>query len=252
MLRRPVAAAHLQQRAHHDADHVLQKAGAMEGEYHPVLPALDSDVVHQTDGGLLHARIAAEAGEVVFTQQIRCRLPHFLHIRVVVQQGDVLPVKHRLHRPGVAGVAVGLAQGVIAGVETGRGLLHLADGNGVGEIAVQIVTEGVGRLRHVQHHIGGHGPGVDTGVGAARADDVHRMALQCAQHGLQLPLDGILVRLALPAEEAGAVVGDGEPVVLFHKKITPFLPYCNRKDVICEVFYSQPIIWTKLYSSFRP
>ena len=93
---------------------------------------------------------------------------------------------------------------------------------------------------------------VDTSVGATRADDVHRMALQCAQHGLQLPLDGVLVRLALPAEEAGAVVGDGEPVVLFHKKITPFLPYCNRKDVICEVFYSQPIIWTKLYSSFRP
>ena len=93
---------------------------------------------------------------------------------------------------------------------------------------------------------------MDTGVGAARADDVHRMALQRAQHGLQLPLDGILVRLALPAEKAGAVVGDGEPVVLFHKKITPFLPYCNRKDVICEVFYSQPIIWTKLYSSFRP
>ena len=56
-----------------------------------------------------------------------------------------------------------------------------------GEIAVQIVAEGVGRLRHVQHHIGGHGPGVDTGVGAARADDVHRMALQRAQHGLQLP-----------------------------------------------------------------
>ena len=107
--RRPVAAAHLQQRAHHDADHVLQKAGAMEGEYHPVLPALNGDVVHQTDGGLLHPRIAAEAGEVVFTQQIGRRLTHFLHIRVVVQQGNVLPVKHRLHRTGVAGVAVGLA-----------------------------------------------------------------------------------------------------------------------------------------------
>ena len=152
----------------------------------------------------------------------------------------------------MAGVAVGLAQGVIAGVETGRGLLDLPDSDGVGEVAVQIVTEGVGRLSHVQHHIGGHGPGVDTGVGAARADNIHRIALQRSQHGLQFALDGILVRLALPAEEAGAVVGDGEPVVLFHKKITPFLPYCNRKDVICEVFYSQPIIWTKFHRSLPP
>ena len=194
----------------------------MEGEHHPVLPPLDGDVIHQTDGGLLHPGIAAEAGEVVLPQQVRRRQAHFLHVRVVIQQGDVPAVEHRLHRAGVAGVAVRLAQGVVPGVEPGRGLLHLPDGDGVGEIAVQIVPYLIGRLRYVQHHIGGHGAGVDAGVGASRADDVHGCALQLSQHGLQLALYGVLVRLALPAEEPGAVIGNGQSVILLHNASRPF------------------------------
>ena len=42
------------------------------------------------------------------------------------------------------------------------------------------------------------------------------------QHALQLALYRILPRLALPAEKTGAVVGDGQLIVLFHKKSRPF------------------------------
>ena len=149
----------------------------MEREDHPILPALHGDAVHQPDGGLFHAGIAAEAGEVVLAGEVRRRLTHPLHVGAVVQQRHILSVKYRLHRPIKAGVAVGLAQRVVAGMETRCGLLHLPDGDGVGQVAVQVVADGLRRLRHVQHRVGGHGTGVDARVGAARAGDLHRPSL---------------------------------------------------------------------------
>ena len=109
--------------------------------------------------------------------EVRRRLLHPLHIGAVVQQRHILPVEHRLHRPVKAGVAVGLAQRVVAGVEPGRCLLHLPDGDGIGQVAVQVVADALRRLRHIQYGVGGHGAGVDARIGAPRADDLHRTPL---------------------------------------------------------------------------
>ena len=158
----------------------------------------------------------------MLTGEVGRRLPHPLHVGAIVQKRHVFPVEHRLHRPIEADVAVRLAQRVVAGVEPRRRLLYLPHGDGVRQIAVQVVADGFRRLLHVQHHVGRHGPGVDARIGAARAGDVHRMALQAGKHALQLALYRILPRLALPAEKAGAVVGDGQLIVLFHKKSRPF------------------------------
>ena len=143
-------------------------------------------------------------------------LAHLLHIHLVVQHGDIAPVEHRLHLAHKAGVAVRLAQGIVPGVKTLPRLLHLPHGDGIGEIAVHIVPDLLTALRHIQPHRGHHGPGVDAGIGTPRADHIHRCAVQLFQHALQLALDRLPVRLALPAEKAGAVIGDGQLVVLLH------------------------------------
>ena len=53
------------------------------------------------------------------------------------------------------------------------------------------------------------------GVGAAGAVYLHRLAGQAAEHPFQLALDGLVrVALDLPAPVAGAVVLDGEFVVV--------------------------------------
>ncbi len=54
--------------------------------------------------------------------------------------------------------------------------------------------------------IGHLAPGVNPGVGAARADDRHRRLRQPRHRRFQHPLDGGGVELALPAVIAGAVV----------------------------------------------
>ena len=134
-------------------------------------------MIHHADGALFHAGVAAEGRKVLLTQQIRRREAHPLHIRLVVQQRHIFPVEHRLHRAHMAGVAVGLAQRVVPGVEPGCGLLYLPDGDGVRQVAVHVVPDLLRRQRRVQHHIGGHGAGVYPGIRAACADDVHRRAL---------------------------------------------------------------------------
>ena len=149
----------------------------MEREDHPIPPLLDADVIHHADGALFHAGVAAEGRKVLLAQQIRRRAAHPLHIRLVVQQRHIFPVEHRLHRAHMAGVAVGLAQRVVPGVEPGRGLLYLPDGDGVRQVAVHVVPDLLRRQRRVQHHVGGHGAGVYPGIRAACADDVHRRAL---------------------------------------------------------------------------
>ena len=165
----------------------------------------------------------------MLAHQVFRRLPHPPHVGRIVQNSYVFPVKHRFYVTIKAGIAVCFSQRVVPGMEARPGLLHLPDGDGVGQIAVQIVPDGLRRLRHIQHHIGGHGPGVYAGIGAARANDVHRLPLQLPQHRLQLPLDGVLPRLALPAEKPRAVIGDDELIILFQKKSRPFRPIIAEK-----------------------
>ena len=139
-------------------------------------------------------------------------LPHPLHIGDVGQHSHILPVEDGLDLPHEHRIAIGLAQSVIPGVEPGRAGLHLPHGDGVGQVAVAVVPDLLGGFLYVQLGIGHHGAGVDARVGAARADDLHRLARQAGQYRLELALDGL--RLALPAEKPRAVIGDGKFIVL--------------------------------------
>ena len=156
----------------------------------------------------------------MLTHQIRGGLPHPLHIRHIGQHGNVFPVKYRLDLSHEHRIAVGLSQGVIAGVEPGRAGLYLPHGDGVRQIAVAVVPDLLRRFLHVQYSVGHHGPGVNARVGAPRADDLHRFSRQMAQHGFQLSLYGVPVGLTLPAEETGAVIGDGKFIVLHISSIS--------------------------------
>ena len=86
-------------------------------------------------------------------------------------------------------------------------LLHLPDGDGVREIAIHIVPDLLRGPAHIQADAGHHSPGVDPGIGAPGADEVHRVTLETLQDGFQLALYRFFIRLVLPAEKAGAVVG---------------------------------------------
>ena len=65
---------------------------------------------------------------------------------------------------------------------------------------------------------------MDARVGASRADDLHVRAAHARQDALELALNGLAARLALPAGIAGAVVADDEFEV-FHASSSRFLVY---------------------------
>ena len=186
----------------------------MEGEGDAILPLLDVDGVHRADGGLFHAGIAAEGGKIVLTRQIGSGLPHPLHIGDIGQHGHILSVEDGLDLSHEHRIAIGLAQGVVPGVEPRRTGLHLPHGDGVRQIAVAVVPDLLRRLLHVQLGVGHHGPGVNARIGAACADDLHRLARKAGQYRLYFALNGLPVRLALPAEKPRAVIGDGKFIIL--------------------------------------
>ena len=58
---------------------------------------------------------------------------------------------------------------------------------------------------------------MDPGIGTPGADEVHRVTLETLQDGFQLALYRFFIRLVLPAEKAGAVVGDNKFIIFLHK-----------------------------------
>ena len=114
------------------------------------------------------------------------------------------------------GVAVAPGEGRAAGVECGRLGGGLPDDDGGGEQPVAGALEGGGLDRgrlgvpgggdHVDvHHLP---PGVDPGVGPARADQLHRVAHDPLDGRPQHPGHGALARLGGEAVKAAAVIGD--------------------------------------------
>ena len=148
------------------------------------------------------------------------RLLHCLDIRLKIQRQDIFAVKDRLCCTGVAGIAVGLADGLIARVEAFGRFAHLGDADILRQIAVQIVADLLRRLiRLLQKEICGHRFRVNARIGASRADHIHRRAAHPGEHGLQLSLYGIAVWLVLPAVIARSVVGKRHFVVFLHASV---------------------------------
>ncbi len=156
-------------------------------------------------------------------QILRCAL-HGGKIRLVVQHGHVFAVKDRLGVAHVAGVGIELADSAVARVKAVSGELRLLHADVVGEIAVHVVADLVRRFLRVHIGVGRHGLRVDTGVGAAGADDLHVRPAHAGQDGFELALDRVAARLPLPAEIAGAVIADDE-FEIFHASSSMFFVY---------------------------
>ena len=113
---------------------------------------------------------------------------------------------------GVDAVLVGFAEGAVAGVEVGRGVLDGEDADAGREGAVEGAVEVGGGNGDVEGEGGDLGEGVDSGVGAAGAlgeDGLSGDAVDGVGEG---SLNGGEVGLDLPAVEGGSVVAeDGFP-----------------------------------------
>ena len=105
-------------------------------------------------------------------------------------------------------VGVGLAISGEPGVEGGGGLhgAHRPDGAGKepAKGGQKLVLAELGAVGGVEGD--GQRQGVDAGVGAARTFGLDRSVVEAAQRLLEFLLDGVAVRLALPALVAAAVI----------------------------------------------
>ena len=149
------------------------------------------------------------------------RAPHGFHVRFPVQHRHILPVEHRLRLADIARVRVELAHGAIARVEAVGRLFHLGHADVVRQIVIEIIADGL-RL-HVRVHVGvcDHRPRMNARVRPACADHVDRRAAHPREHGLELALNGLLARLTLPAEIAGAVIAERH-LEIFHPRGSTF------------------------------
>ncbi len=178
----------------------------MESEGQILALPFDLNAVHIPHRGLLHPGVHAEIPKVVLPLQKLRRLAHLPKVGPLVQPDAVFPVKDRLHRPVLAGVPVGLARGVVPGVEPVRGLPDLPHRDVVRQIAVHVIPNLLAAHFRVHPGVGHHALRVDPGIGAPCPDDLRLLAAHQAQHMLQLPLDGVLLRLALPPKVTAPVV----------------------------------------------
>ena len=94
-----------------------QETASVEGQVNKVPVFEDIYAVNLADGGFLHSRIAAEALKVMCTDQKPGGTAHGGGIRPLLKHINILPVEDRLAGTCVAGIAVGLADGIVAAVE---------------------------------------------------------------------------------------------------------------------------------------
>lgn len=212
--------ANLDQGSDDNSNHILKEAGAMNSDIDIALAASYFETIYISDSGLLHAGIATEGLEVMFTHNAFRGTGHLIRVDRCIQIGIVLAVENGADGTVTEGVPVGLADGVITCVEAVGCLMNIENGNVIREISVHIITDFVASQFCVEEDRCDHGAGVDTRIGSTRSDDLdgavwlHEIAaakFQTAHTGediLNLPLDGILIRLVFPTEIAAAVVGD--------------------------------------------
>ena len=145
--------------------------------------------------------------EIVGPLQQPGRRLHGAQIVAAGQDADETPLKDAGGLRGPDPIAVALLHRGEPGVEAGRGVFE-AD---CPDVLRQILPQGGQKLRRGQipdRAEGGDLPqGVDPGVGAPAALDLHRLAKDPAQHSLQLALDRRLhAGQPLPSPVAAAVI----------------------------------------------
>ena len=181
------------------------------------------DAVHPADGGLFARFGVAEGLEIQFSHQMGGGGLHGGYIQHFGAGPAVPAAEHIGHIALVDAVAVPFALGVEPGMEPGLGFGQSHYAHIPGQVAVEIVHD----LPRRQGMLQGKGchlcHGVNPGIGAARAADLHLSPVQFLQDGFQLFLDGVGgVALLLPAVIFGALVLEGHAVILFHRRLPAF------------------------------
>ncbi len=206
----PSAAADVDEGADDVADHVIKETGGLHVHVDPrqiinyVALGDGSDGVIATVGG------GGERLEVVCADQDGGGGLHLGDVESGGAVPAVADVADVSDFAGVDGVAVAFCFCAADGVEGWVDVFGAADGDVVGEIMIQRLHEIAGRDRGVEIDVGDLAFGVYAGVGAGGTDEIHPAGAEFDEGSLELVLDGIDIRLELPAMIGGAVVVDHE------------------------------------------
>ena len=188
--------------------HAQQPAALVDG----VAPAgqrgvgVDGDAGHAPHRRSHAAALALEGGEVVLADEDRGGLGHRRQ-RQPLRHVPGHPAQRRMiHRRVPDEVAIGLAAGVQPGVEAVERLLGGEHPHVGRQRGVEGAHQPVGGNRRGEPDAGHLRGGMDAGIGAAGAGDVHRRPFDGGEHRLELALHRALPGLALPPGEVRAVV----------------------------------------------
>ncbi len=210
VVRGELFAAHVQKRAHQDADHVTKEAVAGHFDADEGALFTDGEAAEGADVGGLLVALVFEGAEVVFPVQNLGGAAHPPHI-----QRRRVPEDERRFKEGPCGaipdvVAVKLPFRRVAGMEFRVDCFGRADEDVGRQVVIDRPLErGVGQ-RTMGFEVGHQTQGVHAAVGAGAAVEIG-LFLQDARESLfEAFLDRAVLELALPAFVAGALEADDE------------------------------------------
>lgn len=202
------AAADIDERAHDVAYHMVQKGVAVQIEADESCALGKVGAVNGFDGGFCLALGGAEAGEVLFANQIGGSLPHRFDVEF-----EVCPACPVFEQGGTDGggfeqVAVVPSVCVKSCMKFGGDLSGVQNGNAFGQVGIYAAYPcllGTGGSCVEVDDLGG---GMHAGVGPAGNGGGNRFPCYLGERGFQCRLNGrYAVSLFLPAVKAAAVIG---------------------------------------------
>lgn len=202
------AAADINERAHDVAYHMVQKGVAVQIEADESCTLGKVGAVDGFDGGFCLALGGAEAGEVLFADQIGGSLPHLPDVEF-----EVCPACPVFEHGGTDGggfeqVAVVPSVCVEAGVKFGCDLSSVQNGNAFGQVGVHAAYPCLLGTDGSCVKVDDLGGGVHAGVGSASNGGGDRFSCDLGKCVFQCRLNGRYAAcLFLPAVKAAAVVG---------------------------------------------
>lgn len=202
------AAADINERAHDIAYHVVQKGVAVQIEADESCALGKIGAVDGFDGGFCLAFGGAEAGEVLFADQIGGSPAHRFDVEF-----EVCPACPVFEQGGTDGggfeqIAVMPSVCVEAGVKFGGDLLGVQNGNAFGQVGVHAAYPCLNRTDGSCVKVDDLGGGVHAGIGSAGNNGGNCFPCYLGKCGFQCRLNGrYAASLFLPAVKAAAVVG---------------------------------------------
>lgn len=202
------AAADINERAHDVAYHMVQKGVAVQIEADESCALGKVGAVDGFDGGFCLALGGAEAGEVLFANQIGGSLPHLPDVEF-----EVCPACPVFEQGGTDGggfeqVAVVPSVCVEAGVKFGCDLLGVQNGYAFGQVGIYTAYPCLLGTDGSCVKVDDLGSRMNAGVGSTGNGGGDRFSCDLGERGFQCRLNGrYAASLFLPAVKAAAVIG---------------------------------------------